>query len=127
MNHKDFYELGRKLLTEQKYSEAVEAFHASAKLAPHFKTYELLGECYLALQQAAQAIPFLAAATTLNQGVRAPSLLAEVFLTLGDLPKAKEIAEIALSRDSTNSKAKSVLDQVKKVQSMAEELPEGSK
>jgi tetratricopeptide (TPR) repeat protein len=77
-------------------------FQQSAVASPHFKTYELLGECYMRLKRLPEAIPFLAAATTLNRGVRAPSLLAEVWLALGHHQEAAEAASIALSRDPQN-------------------------
>src|SRR5258706_4717636 len=77
------YEQARRLMEDGSYQQAVELFHQSAAESPHFKTYELLGECYMRLKQLTEAIPFLAAATTLNPGGRAPSLLAEAWIALG--------------------------------------------
>ena len=51
-----------------------------------------------------RAIVPLAAATTLNEQVRAPSLLAEAFLALGQHVEAYEIATMALQRDPATSK-----------------------
>ena len=77
--------------------------------APHFKTLELLGEAWLAKGEPAKAIVPLAAATTLNRQVRAPSLLAEAFLALGERPEAHRIAHMALRREAHNKKARAVL------------------
>lgn len=95
--------------------EATELFLRSANAAPHFKTYELLGECYLRLQLHRQAIPYLAAATTLNRGVRAPSLLAETCLEVGKLDWAKEACDIALARDPNNKSAKGVQEKLNSI------------
>ena len=53
----------------------------------------------------------LAAATTLNDQVRAPALLAETLLRLGQREQARRIALLALSRGATNRKAREVLRQ----------------
>jgi hypothetical protein len=52
----------------------------------------------------------LAAATTLNAQVRAPSLLAEAFLALGDELAAHRIARLALDRDPNNKRARNVFE-----------------
>jgi len=51
----------------------------------------------------------ITAAVSLNKGVRAASLLAEIFLKLKDFDKAKEMANIALSRNANNKIALSVM------------------
>ena len=85
--------------------EAIGFFLASISDVPNHKAYELLGECYMKLGRLPLAILHLAAATTLNRGVRAPSLLAEAWLAFGDISRALEIAEVALARDPKNKKA----------------------
>lgn len=92
-------------MADGSFEQAAQLFMRSVVASPHFKTYELLGECYLRLKRLTEAIPFLAAATALNRGVRAPSLLAEVWLELGCHKEAAEAAEIALSRDAQNKVA----------------------
>ena len=57
------------------------------------------------LERFNEAIPWLAAARTLNPGVRAPSLLAEAWLALGRPTEALAAADIALTRDSKNKTA----------------------
>jgi uncharacterized protein HemY len=92
--------------------EAVEAFQLSAAASPHFKTLELLGECYLRIGEPERAVVPLAAATTLNAQSRAPSILAEVFERLGDSERAGEMAREALRRDAANKRALAVLARV---------------
>jgi tetratricopeptide (TPR) repeat protein len=101
----DFYQQARQLMSAGRLDDAVELFQQSIALSPHFKALELLGECLIRLDRLRGAIVPLAAATSLNKGVRAPSLLAEVFLKLEDYNAAKEMADVALSRDPSNRKA----------------------
>lgn len=99
------YEEARARMERGDLESAVEAFQESIRLGPHFKSLELLGECYMRLHRCREAVVPLAAATALNRQARAPSLLAEVFMTLGDFHAAEEMAEQALSRAPTNRKA----------------------
>ena len=92
-------------MSEERLDGAIQLFLAAASSCPHYKTYELLGECYLRLERWVEAIPWLAAATTLNRQARAPSLLAEALLRHGDHERAIEAADIALSRSSGNRRA----------------------
>src|SRR4028119_1434570 len=101
----DLYQKARLKMSEGNFDDAVFLFQQSIQLSPHFKTLELLGECFIHLNRWQEAIVPLAAATSLNKSVRAPSLLAEVFLKLEDYPSAEEMAEIALCRDTNNRKA----------------------
>jgi tetratricopeptide (TPR) repeat protein len=103
------YNQARVLMTEKKLDEAAEMFQQSISLAPHFKSLELLGECFILLNRIKEAVVPLAAAVTLNRGVRAAALLAEVFLKLEDYGKAKDLAETALRRDANNKTALNVM------------------
>lgn len=96
------------MMDEGSLDEAVALFQQSIVSWPHFKSLELLGECFMRLDRLHEAIVPLAAAASLNRGVRAPSLLAEVFLRLEDYPAAREMVEVALSRDPLNRKAQEV-------------------
>ena len=89
--------------------DAIVLFQRSAELSAHFKTTELLGECYIRLNRLREAVIPLMTAIDLNDGVRAASLLADVFLKLEDYEAAKETAEVALSRDPNNKKALEVI------------------
>jgi tetratricopeptide (TPR) repeat protein len=99
------YYHARELMDAGRIEDAIVAFQKSAAKCPHFKTYELIGECYIKLGRLTDAVPFLAAATTLNRGFRAPSVLAEVWHLLGRHYEAVEAADIALMREPHNKKA----------------------
>ena len=114
INSSEFYQAARKLMDEEKYEEAATMFEQSVRADPHFKALELLGECLMRLNKLAEAIVPLAAATTLNKGVRAPSLLAEIYFKLGEMDKAKTIAALALSRDPNNRKALEIKERTNK-------------
>lgn len=96
-------------MDEGEFEDAVLLFQQSISQYPHFKALELLGECFYRLNRLSAAIVPLAAATALNNGVRAPSLLAEVFLNLEQYQEAKYMAEMALSRDANNRRAKETI------------------
>jgi tetratricopeptide (TPR) repeat protein len=96
------YEQARRLMEAGAFEQAADLFDSSAVQSPHFKTYELLGECYMRLRRFTEAIPYLAAATTLNHGARAPSLLAEAWLAIDRRDKVAQAADLALSRDPKN-------------------------
>jgi hypothetical protein len=104
------YESGRALLDAGDLSGAIVQLEASADAFPHFKTLELLGEAWLRSGNPGRAVVPLAAATTLNLQVRAPSLLAEALLELGDEREAHRIARLALDRDPNNKKARKVFE-----------------
>lgn len=98
----ELYRQARELMERDQVERAVPLFQQSIALSPHFKALELLGECLVRLDRLPVAVVPLAAATTLNKGVRAPSLLADVFLKMGDYHRAREAAEIALGHDLNN-------------------------
>ena len=97
-----FYEQARQAMERGALEEAVSLFEQSIADSPHFKALELLGECLVKLGRASEAIIPLAAATTLNRGVRAPALLAQVFLELSAYQDGLDMAELALSRHPSN-------------------------
>jgi tetratricopeptide (TPR) repeat protein len=105
-NAQRLYDLARNAATLE---EAIPLYQQSAEIYPHFKTLELLGEALLNVKKIKESIIPLAAATTLNRQVRAPSLLAEALLELGEREKAREAAMIALERDKTNKRALKVM------------------
>ena len=104
------YRAGREHMDAGRLEEAVAVFQRSVEELPHFKTLELLGECLVRLKRDGEAIVPLAAATGLNRGVRAPYLLAEVFLRMGERGDARLAAEEALRRDPNNRRAREVLN-----------------
>ena len=104
------YEAGRDAFAAGDLDAAIEHLQASTDAHPHFKALELLGEAWLRKGEPVRAIVPLAAATALNAQVRAPALLAEALLALGDELEAHRMAKIALDRDPHNKKACAVLE-----------------
>lgn len=112
MNSYERYEKARKLMAQGHFEEATKLFEQNIKANPHFKDLELLGECLMRLGRHVEAIVPLAAATTLNKGVKAPSLLAQAYYFLGEMHDANQMAGLALSRDPNN---RTVLEVKKRV------------
>ena len=104
------YQAGRTKLDAGDLDGAISLLEESVAANPHFKTLELLGEAFVRAGRPLRAIVPLAAATTLNDQVRAPSLLAEALQATGDVIDAHRIALLALKRDPHNRKARSVHD-----------------
>ena len=104
------YELGNKEFRTGNIAEVIKFFEESIGLFPHFKTLERLGDCYAAVDRYADAMVALAAATTLNRGVRVPFLLMELQLKLDDLHSAKKLAKIILERSPGHARAVAVLE-----------------
>lgn len=107
-NSHELYLEARRLMDENNLDEAIKLFQQSISDYPHFKSLELLGECFIRAERLLEAVVPLAAATTLNKGVKAPSLLSDVFLKLKEYQRASETAEIALSREPNNKTAQEV-------------------
>ncbi len=110
--NRELYNRARAAMDAGQLETAVGLFHQSIDASPHFKALELLGQCLMALGRPQKAIVPLAAAATLNNGVRAPALLAELFWELGQKTDAAQLAEIALARDPNNKKARTVKEKL---------------
>lgn len=93
------YSEGQTMMARGQYGDAIRFLEGSAKCDPHYKTLELLGECYLEQERFCEAVSALAAATTLSQQPRAAYLLARAFQALGDLRRSREMAELACTRN----------------------------
>jgi predicted Zn-dependent protease len=91
----------------------------------HFKTLELMGEVRSRLGQHREAIIPLAAATGLNTGSRAPCLLAEAFLALGEWADAEAAAVESLRRTPEYGRAKAALERAKRELAAASVRDEG--
>jgi len=68
------------------------------------------GRCLLALGRPIQAVVPLAAASALNDQVRAPSLLSQSFLAIGDYERAGKWAATVLARSPGNRVARAVAE-----------------
>ena len=113
------YQAGRTKLRAGDIEGAISALEQSVTDYPHFKSLELLGEAFLRAGKPRRAIVPLAAATTLNDQVCAPSLLAEALLASGDELDAHRTALLALKRDPANSNARRVCDSTREADGKA--------
>jgi tetratricopeptide (TPR) repeat protein len=104
----ELYDSGRDAMQHGDYEHAIKLFTESVARSPHFKTLELLGECFLRTGRPRDSIVPLAAAVTLNRQARAAILLAESFLQLKDFSKASAFVEVALEREPHSSRAKTL-------------------
>jgi tetratricopeptide (TPR) repeat protein len=76
-------------------SVAIEKLRNSSVLAPHYKTYELLGECLLQEGEIAEAVLYLSAATGLgNKQTRCRYLLAQALIKLDPSRAADAIEKL---------------------------------
>ncbi|MEN9360939.1 MAG: hypothetical protein RL095_2474 [Verrucomicrobiota bacterium] len=108
------FQQARSRMDSGDWNTAIELFAASAKLEPHFKCFELLGECHLKRGSASEAIPYLAAAVTLNRGARAAVLLAEAWMLLENFGQALASAEIALGRSGHRAQAAALAEEARR-------------
>lgn len=83
------YDWAREAMDAGDLPRATVLFHASAHERPHFKTYELLGECYVRQGELTNAMLYLAAAAGLGQRQsRSRYLLAQALEARGDVVHA---------------------------------------
>lgn len=98
------------------YPKAIQTFEASIRLAPHFKTLELLGECHLRQNEATAAIIPLAAAVGLgNNEFRATYLLAEAYCQMGDKKTALKFVNRALEMKPDFKRAQALKEKLENV------------
>lgn len=112
MNEDQSYKLyleGRGLYDQGEYAQAIEHFKMSNKESAHFKSLELWGECELKLGNPHKAVMPLTAATELNKGIRAPSLLAQAYNSIGEAAKAIDLARSVLAQAPGNKVARGIL------------------
>jgi len=107
----DKYQAGRLEMEKRNYETATVFFEESIRIAPHFKTLELLGECKLNLKRPAEAIVPLAAAVTLGTNeFRAMYLLARALSEVGEKRDALKFLEALLQREPTFKSAHQLRD-----------------
>lgn len=79
----ELYEEGRRASERGEIAKAIDLLSQSAEIAPHFKTYELLGSALLQDGQVARAVAYLAASAGINPRHPKPRfLLAEALLQI---------------------------------------------
>lgn len=99
------YDCGKQLYEQGKYHEAILQFQQALERTFHYKTYERIGMCYMALNDPGKAIEPLLAATSLNRQIGAPYLCAEAFVALGEFTYADMLLELVLSREPRHRKS----------------------
>lgn len=91
------YEAGRIAMEKGDLDRAIHLFEESVKIAPHFKTLELLGERQIEICRPADAIVPLAASVGLGTNAfRAMYLLAKAYTEMGERKTALSYVEKAL-------------------------------
>jgi hypothetical protein len=92
------YEAGRAALDSGDYERGIVLLKESARDQPHFKTYEIIGEAFLMNGRASEAVLYLAAASSLNRGVRATALLASALSKMRYPQQRLRLLEIQTTR-----------------------------
>jgi tetratricopeptide (TPR) repeat protein len=109
------YSRAREAVSSGRRPEAIEMLRSAAHLAPHFKTYELLGEQLLGEGQASEAILYLAAAVGLgNRQFRSRYLLAQALLRHDPASVQEAAAKLrdALEMNPDYKAARALLEQI---------------
>ena len=109
------YQLGREAMEQRNLAVAVALFRSSSELCPHFKTFELLGECLLELpDRLSEAVVFLAAAAGLgNKSSRSFFLLARALSLQGNVQSAIEKLAIAIEMQPEYKAAVQLRDELR--------------
>ena len=107
------YAAGRAATQAGDFPAAIQHLRSSGSAAAHFKTYELLGECLLAVNRPNDAIEYLAAAAGLgNRQFRSRYLLAQALLLVGEVDWATDKLTEALELQPTYRAARTLLDDI---------------
>lgn len=114
---KDGYELyveGRELFKGGDLSAAAEKFSESAKVSPHFKSYEMMYRCYSALGEREKAFRCIANSHDLNKRHDKVSLLYAMELAeyKGDINAALALLDEIVKRNPTYKPAERLLDKL---------------
>ena len=96
-------------------SLALEKLRSSAALLPHYKTYELLGECLLQRSEPVEAVLYLSAAAGLaNKQTRCRYLLAQALVRLTPSREVDAIEKLqeALALNPQYKAARQLLEEI---------------
>ncbi len=108
------YHQGREAMAAGDLESSIRFFEESAQIEPHFKTLELLGECFLKRGQHGEAIIPLAASVGLgNKPYRALYLLARALHTVGRRAEAIEKLNQTVQMKPDYKSAKELLDSIR--------------
>lgn len=95
---RSIYQEARQLYDQGRFDDAQPLFAESARVHPHYKSYELSGECLLLSGRPAEAVLPLAAACAFNRGARPRVLLARSLAQIGRASEARAWLAEALER-----------------------------
>lgn len=101
---------------------ALEKLRRASALAPHYKTYELIGECLLQRGEPSEAVLYLSAATGLgNKQTRCRYLLAQALIQLDPSREVDAIDKLheALALNPGYKAAKELLEDITRQKSEA--------
>lgn len=106
------YQHARRLFDQGRFGDALPLFAESARADPHYKSYELYGECLLRGGRPAEAALPLAAACALNRGARPRVLLARSLAQIGRVSEARSWLADALERQPGYGPAVAALEEL---------------
>ena len=107
------YQDGRKAMAANDLNSAISLFERSTQYDPHFKTLELLGECFLKLGRNKEAVVPLAASVGLgNKPYRALYLLAQALNAVGRKTDAIEKLNQAIETKPDYKSARELLRRI---------------
>ena len=110
MQSLEFYYDAKRLFDEQNYAHAIALLKQSIEAKDHFKTREMLGQCYEQLGDSAKAIEEYRWRPRLNpRSNKTAHLLASILLDKGEQAEAREIIASLLARSPTYGPARDLL------------------
>ena len=112
-SQEDLYKDGRTAMARGDFEAALIKLRAAADIYPHFKTFESVGECLLALERLNSAVLYFSAAAGLgNRQARYYFLLAVTLEKMGRVDDAKEKLESALNLNQNYKAARELLNRI---------------
>lgn len=107
----DFYYKGIEAFDKGDYSSAIEYFKISDSLESHYKTYEMLFQCWKAISNMNEAYDCIKKAYVLNPANdKVAYEYAETSVQFNDKESAKKVLTEILKRNPTYKKARQLLN-----------------
>ena len=107
----ELYNEGRLAYEAGRFDEAIDWFQKSVRLQEHFKSREMLAECFKAVGGSDAALANLEIAYQLNEkSGKTACLLAGALRDAGNLGRAREVVEAYLRHDRDYGPAKRFLE-----------------
>lgn len=106
------YEDGRNLYGAGKFEEAIRALEKTLKTSPHYKTFEIIGDCYARLDNRTNALTYMLASIAMHPSPRACYWVSNIFIEIGDKENAVKYLKKAISLQPNYKKARDMLLQI---------------